>query len=100
EHVATVNRLGQTTNFFWSSGRLDSLTVPPSAAHLTWHFTYTSGHLSSVTAPPGPSGARTVTVYASQSPAQVDSIWELDGTKVHFSYSGTTHLVTSVKDAL
>jgi YD repeat-containing protein len=100
EHVATVNRLGQTTAFYWSSGRLDSLTVPPAAAHLTWHFTYTSGHLSSVTAPPGPSGARTVTVYVSQSPAQVDSIRDLDGTQVHFSYSGTSHLVTSVTDPL
>ena len=100
EHVATVNRLGQTTAFYWSSGRLDSLTVPPSAAHLTWHFAYTSGHLSSVTAPPGPSGARTVTVYASQSPAQVDSIRDLDGTQVHFSYAGTSHLVTSVTDPL
>jgi RHS repeat-associated protein len=100
EHVATVNRLGQTTTFYWSSGRLDSLTVPPSAAHLTWHFTYTSGHLSSVTAPPGPGGARTVTLYQSQSPARVDSIKDLDGTQEHFSYSGTSHLVTSVKDPL
>src|SRR6185437_9859732 len=98
EHATTVNRLGQTTSFFWSSGHLDSLRVPPDTAHLTWHFTYTSGHLSSVTAPPGPGGARTVTVYESQSPPQVDSIRELDGTQVHFAYSGTTHLVTSVKD--
>ncbi|MGH7624321.1 MAG: hypothetical protein ACREOJ_03275, partial [Gemmatimonadaceae bacterium] len=100
EHVATVNRLGQTTHFYWSSGRLDSLRVPPDTAHLSWKFTYTSGHLSSVTAPPGPSGARTVTVYESQSPARVDSITELDGTKVHFGYLGTSRLVDTVTDVL
>jgi hypothetical protein len=35
-----VNRLGQTTTFAWSGGLLQSITVPPTSAGLTWHFTY------------------------------------------------------------
>jgi hypothetical protein len=40
EHATTVNRLGQTTTFAWSGGLLQSITVPPTSAGLTWHFTY------------------------------------------------------------
>jgi RHS repeat-associated protein len=100
EHATTVNRLGQTTTFAWSGGLLQSITVPPTSAGLAWHFTYTSGHLSSVTAPPGPGGARTVTVYASQSPARLDSVKDLDGRTVRFTYAGTPALLTRRIDQL
>jgi len=96
-HTATVNRLGQTTSFFYSSSVLDSIAVAPTAAGLTFSFGYTSGKLSSISSP-GISAARVTRIY--QSSGRVDSVTDADTSKVKFAYSGSGKLVTKRTDRL
>ena len=49
-HIQTIDRLGRTTTFSYSSGRLQTITIPPNS--LSFQFAYTGGVLDSVTAPP------------------------------------------------
>lgn len=54
-HVATVNRVGQRTDFHWTGARLDSVRVPPSvAARPTYRLVYDgAGKLDRITDPAG-----------------------------------------------
>jgi hypothetical protein len=49
--VRTVNRLGQTTTFQWTGGRLTRVVVPTASGTApAYDFTYTNGVLTSVSA--------------------------------------------------
>ena len=97
-HTATINRLGQATRFFYTSSVLDSITVAPTDADLTFAFGYSSGKLSSISSP-GVAAARVTTI--SQSSGRIDSITDPDTSVVSFDYaSGTSELVTSRTDRL
>lgn len=60
KHVATVNRLGNSTLFSYNGDTLKSISLPPSASGLSYQFAY-AGVLSSVTPPPIGSVGRTIT---------------------------------------
>lgn len=90
-HVFTINRLSDTTKFFYngSSTRLDSLRVPVPALQpaVRYVFNYTGTQLSSVTAPP--LGATQRVVALTLSGFQVTAITDPDTTTVSFGYDGT-----------
>lgn len=96
-HTATTNRLAQTTTFSYTGGLLQSITVPPSAAGLSFSFSYTSGKLSSISSPGTPT-ARLTRIY--QSSGRVDSVTDADTARVKFAYSGTTRFITTRTDRL
>jgi hypothetical protein len=72
QHIATVNTLGRTTSFYWSSSALDSITVPVpsgSSERRTYAFTYKDTNstkiLTSVTAPSRSGAPRVTTIERS-----------------------------------
>lgn len=93
-HIATLNRLGHTTTFFYgvtgSSPRLDSLTIPVPAGGptLSYKFTYSAGRLTSVAAPPIGSTLRP-TSFTINGSNQLVSITDPDTSLVQFGYDPT-----------
>ena len=89
-HIATVRPLNWQTTFNYTSGLLNSITIPPSGAGLSYTFSYTSGALTSVTAP----GARTTTIGRTN--GVVTSIRDPGDSAVGFGYAvPASKLITS-----
>ncbi len=84
KHVATVNRLGDSTVFTYNGDTLKTITLPPAGSGLTYQFGYSSGYLLTVTPPPAGQTPRTITLTASG--GQVTAIRGPDTTQVRFSY--------------
>ncbi|MEO6211812.1 MAG: hypothetical protein ABIQ10_17005 [Gemmatimonadaceae bacterium] len=99
-HVMTINRLKDTTTFFYTGQRLDALQVPPTALGKRYIFTYDAAspnRLLSVAAPRLPSRTRITTVTTSG--GRITAITEPDTTAVHFGYTpGDTNRITSRTD--
>ncbi len=98
QHVSTVNRLGHTTTFGYTSGRLSSITVPPGGSDQQYTFTYNSDSTFLIaTAPSAGTRARTDTLrlsrlcltsypYTCLTGRRMDRINDLNGT-VTFGYN-------------
>ena len=99
-HVMTINRLKDTTSFFYTAQRLDSLQVPPTTAIKRFLFTYdasTPNRILSVVAPPLPSRSRVTSVATSG--GRITSITEPDNSIVRFGYTvGDTNRIVSRTD--
>jgi YD repeat-containing protein len=97
-HVRTVNRLGQTTTFQVSGGRIDAIQAPVPAGGGTapaWAFTYDSPdgnpRLRSVAATSPGAPARTVALGYSGTDRRVTGITDPDGQGVLFGYATGTY---------
>lgn len=88
-HVRTTSRTGQRTAFYWTSSRLDSISVPPgSGAGTVYHFTYDgNGFLDKITDPPGRVLDATVTNK------RLVSLRDPDSTLVAFVYDNSGRMV-------
>ena len=97
-HVQTRNRQGHVTVFAYDgSGRLQTITLPPSTAPLTYTFAYDgSNHLQTVTAP-GATASRTVTITADPATGRITLITEPEARTVGFGY-GSDNRITSRTD--
>jgi RHS repeat-associated protein len=100
-HVKTINRLKDTTTFFYTNQRLDSLQVPPTALGKRYVFTYdaaTPNRLLSVAAPRLPSRTRLTTITTSG--GRITAIKEPDSTVVSFGYAtpGDTNRIVKRTD--
>jgi RHS repeat-associated protein len=100
-HVKTINRLKDTTTFFYTNQRLDSLQVPPTALGKRYVFAYdgaTPNRLLSVAAPRLPSRTRLTTVTTSG--GRITAIKEPDSTVVSFGYAtpGDTNRIVKRTD--
>jgi RHS repeat-associated protein len=84
KHIATVNRLGDSTVFTYNGDTLKTITLPPAGSGLTYQFAYSGGYLLTVTPPPAGQTPRTITLTASS--GQVAAIRGPDTTHVGFSY--------------
>jgi hypothetical protein len=112
QHVATRNRLGHTTEFWYGAeGRLDSIGVPPTVTRQDdivyptprrlirpYVFVYGSeGHLARVDAPGSATSQRRTHVH--HTGARVDSIVDPHDTRVRFGYeAGGSLRVASYTD--
>ncbi|HSU93715.1 MAG TPA: RHS repeat-associated core domain-containing protein [Gemmatimonadaceae bacterium] len=101
-HIKTINRLKDTTTFFYTGQRLDSLQVPPTARGKRYLFTYdaaTPNRLLSVTAPKVPLQSRITTITTSG--GRITSIKEPDNSIVGFGYTpGDTNRIVTRTDRL
>ena len=99
-HVKTINRLKDTTTFFYTGQRLDSLQVPPTPLGKRYIFAYdgaSPNRLQSVSAPRLPSRTRLTAVTTSG--GRITAIKEPDSTVVGFGYTlGDTNRITSRTD--
>ncbi|PYP63771.1 MAG: hypothetical protein DMD37_05130 [Gemmatimonadetes bacterium] len=103
KHIATVNRLGQRTEFRYDDcGRLSRIMLPPDTTSRMYTFTYTSATdcttpLASVTAPPAGVQTRVATVTVVG--GQVTTIRDPDTFSVGFGYDpGFTNRIISRTD--
>ncbi len=98
-HIKTRNRLGHETIFAYdNSGRLSTITVPPTSAGKTFTFNYAlSGLLSSVNSP-GVSTSRVTKL--TMDGVRVLSIQDPDLSKVSFGYlnSSSARIVSRVDE--
>jgi len=99
-HMYTINRISDTTRFFYTTRRLDSMTVAPLSGKRTWKFAYDAGspqRLQTVTAPHLPGVNRVTTVTTSG--GRITVIQEPDLTQVQFGYTANdTNRITSRTD--
>jgi len=95
-HIATINRLGDTTKFHYrasglAAGLLDTLTVPPPTAAARYVFVYdttvTPKRVKVVIAPPIGSLTRIDTLYING--GKLNAIRDPDTTVVNFAYDHT-----------
>ena len=99
QHTRTVNRLGHTTTFGYTSGRLTTITVPPSSANAVYNFGYSivsdgTQRLTSVSVR-GPTGGSTRTTTVDDSAGVIRSILDPgDSVAVRFFYvsASNTHI--------
>jgi RHS repeat-associated protein len=94
EHIATINRLGDSTVFAYNaSGQLQTITVAPVSAAKSYTFYYdASGRLDSVTAPLGGANGttrRTTKVAAVGTTRQVASLTLADGSVIQLTYDAS-----------
>jgi len=96
EHIATINRLGDTTTFARTSGRLTSVTLPRGG--LTYMFAYDGNQkLAQVTAPAVAGAPRNVT--ASMTSGRLITLTDPDGFVTTFAHSPTvTNVMMSRRD--
>ncbi len=100
-HVKTINRLKDTTSFFYTGQRLDALQVPPTSLGKRYVFAYdaaTPNRLLTVAAPRLPARTRLTTITTSG--GRITAIKEPDSTVVSFSYatSGDTNRIVKRTD--
>ena len=82
QHRRTTNRLGHSTQFYWTT-QLDSIVVPPSGATATrYMLTYASGRLDKITDPAGRVLDATVA-----SDTTLTNLTDPDGVGVSFGYT-------------
>jgi RHS repeat-associated protein len=91
QHIATINRLGDSTVFAYNaSGQLQNITVAPVSAGKTYTFFYdASGRLDSVAAPLGGANGttrRTTKLAPIGTTRQVGSVTLADGSRIQFTY--------------
>ncbi len=95
-HIATINRLGDTTKFHYrtsglAAGLLDTLTVPPPSAAARYVFVYdttiTPKRIKALIAPPIGSVPRIDSLTTST--GKLTAIQDPDTTIVNFAYDGT-----------
>jgi RHS repeat-associated protein len=86
-HVRTRNSRGHITTFAYDgSGRLQTITVPPATAPLSYTINYNgNGLVTSIVAPGVPSG-RTTTLTIDPPTGRLTGIQEPDGRTVGFGY--------------
>ena len=101
QHIATVNRLGQTTTFHaqTGSGLLDTITVAPTSGGLRFTFVYdvngSQPRLRLVRAPSVNGQARYDSLRVNGS-NEVTTFRRIDGSTVSFGYdAGVSHRITS-----
>ena len=97
KHVATVDRLQQTTQFRYSSANLVGIDLPPfsgTTPAFSYAFAYTSGLLDSVVAPAIAGHPRATKLGIDPSSRRVTSIRDPDMTTVQLGYTGTNGRVT------
>jgi RHS repeat-associated protein len=95
QHVSTTNRLGDVTTFAYTSGRLTTITVPPSSAAASYTLTYGNPNttLSSVQLTAGT--ATRITSVANPTGTTISSFTDPDTTTVGLTYvSGTARVQT------
>ena len=96
EHIATVNRLDDTTTFARTGGRLSGITLPRGG--LTYTFAYDGNQKLMQVTPPAVSGTPR-TVGASVNSGRLVSITDPDGFATTFAYSSTVaNLMVSRSD--
>lgn len=93
-HVATINRLGQTTSFGYSNiaGRtvLSTIDMPVVSGQLRYTFQYNgNGQLTTILSPGSIGGSRTSTVTVNTSVGRIDAIQDPDLNTVHFGYDAS-----------
>jgi len=94
QHVQTMNALGWSTTFAYTSGLLDSITLPVPAGSpegRRYVFWYTSSLLDSVQAPRA-SASRTTRIAHGGS--NVNSITDADGLNTTFAYDAANRIIT------
>jgi RHS repeat-associated protein len=102
-HVATINRLGETTSFVYTTagGRtvLSTITLPVVSGASQYTFQYNgSGQLTGVLSP-GASGVRTTTLTVDVASGRINSIQDPDLFQVGFGYDpSVVRRVTSRTD--
>jgi len=94
QHIATINRLGDSTVFAYNaSGQLQTITVAPVSAAKTYTFYYdASGRLDSVTAPLGGANGttrRTIKLAAVGTTRQVASLTLADSSLIQLTYDAS-----------
>jgi len=92
-HVRTVNRLGQTTHFAHTAGRLDTIRapVPAGAGARRWDLLYGGGHLLYVQAITPGVAARQVELGYAGGNLPMTAIVDPDGKRTTFTYSTGTY---------
>ncbi|HEY0928371.1 MAG TPA: RHS repeat-associated core domain-containing protein [Gemmatimonas sp.] len=96
EHIATINRLDDTTTFARTGGRLTGITLPRGG--LTYTFAYDGNQKLMQVTPPAVSGTPR-TVGASVNSGRLVSITDPDGFATTFAYSSTVaNLMVSRSD--
>jgi YD repeat-containing protein len=95
QHVQTINRLGQATTFAYSSGQLQSITLPVISGSPTYTFTFSSTQ-AQITAPVVNGQSRITTVVLSG--GRVNSIRDPDYQSpswpvTSFTYDGTNRII-------
>jgi RHS repeat-associated protein len=83
-HVATRSRIGHETSFGYASGRLASVSVPPTGSGLSYSFVYGVDGLLERAGAPGVQGARNVILTRTGIEL---SIQDPDGTPVAFTHA-------------
>src|SRR6267143_4438151 len=101
-HLATVNRLSDTTAFRYdASGRLDTIALAPISPRKLYLFVYSANLLQSVSAPAANRGGTAVSrvVTITTSGGRVTQIQDPDNTTVGFGYvAGDTNRIYARTD--
>jgi len=84
KHIATVNRVGDSTAFTYNGDTLKTITLPLGGARLAYQFAYASGYLATVT--PAASGSTPRTITFTVTSSQLTAIRGPDTTQVRFTY--------------
>ncbi len=98
-HIATTNRLGETTNFSYNGTRLDEITVPTRSGSIVgWRFHYSNGgsQLDSVVAVPNDATNRR-TVQVTRSGGRIVALTDADLYPIDFGY-GASDRIESITD--
>jgi RHS repeat-associated protein len=98
-HIRTTNRQGHVTTFAYTSGHLDSISVPVRlGTPKRYRFTYDGNSKLQTVSAPGPTGAARTTAITVTS-GRLVTIRDPDNTLVSFGYdAGFTNRVTSRTD--
>lgn len=95
QHYKTVSRLGETTTFAYSSGRLSTITYPGTTLSHTFGYDG-AGRLSTVSAPGPGTTPRIATWSYGHGDGRVTGIQDPDGHSVLYGYaSGSTSAVVT-----
>lgn len=94
-HIETRNRIGESTTFTWTAGRLATITVPSGSVVRQFEFRYTAGLLDSIIAPGLPAQTRAVKVTSAVGAvlggvgrSRTTGLRGPDGRSVTFAYEG------------
>jgi RHS repeat-associated protein len=103
QHIATINRLGDSTVFAYNaSGQVQTITIAPVTAAKTYTFSYdASGRLAHIAAPLGGANgttARVTTLAPVGTTRQVASVTLADGSLIQFTYDTAVGRVLTSTD--